>query len=328
MSDPVSAAFYNSDLDYSKHNQGLDFLSFHSPGDILAPHPDLFESDLDSSLAAFDQVQLQLLTVDSNDAYSFLRSDTPTCGPPSSFTVSSASESYDAASNYNLPTSPYSSTDYSFPIDLDMEFQKFRVDAVSDYGLATTVDPNSFGALPPTPPRSPEVAASAPPKPYRSSFSDYGSYSSDYRLAFSPTVAPSSLSPLPPQHPSSVPNRFAGESDEARADPRKKYRCTTCPRAFARAYNLKTHMATHDPNRLKPHVCPHRSCHRSFSRKHDLARHQVSLHGAQKADKDHRAFHPVVLKAQSIGVGNAARGWCEGCGKGWVGRARTCGCDT
>src|ERR1700733_12641868 len=29
--------------------------------------------------------------------------------------------------------------------------------------------------------------------------------------------------------------------------------------AFARAYNLKTHMATHDPNRLKPHVCPHSS---------------------------------------------------------------------
>ncbi|KAJ7352270.1 hypothetical protein DFH08DRAFT_643391, partial [Mycena albidolilacea] len=48
--------------------------------------------------------------------------------------------------------------------------------------------------------------------------------------------------------------------------------------AFARAYNLKTHMDTHDPNRLKPHVCPHRSCGRSFSRKHDLGRHLNSIH--------------------------------------------------
>lgn len=37
-------------------------------------------------------------------------------------------------------------------------------------------------------------------------------------------------------------------------------------------------MATHDPNRLKPHVCHHPGCGRSFSRKHDLGRHLVSIH--------------------------------------------------
>jgi len=79
-------------------------------------------------------------------------------------------------------------------------------------------------------------------------------------------------------------------------DARKKYQCPSCPRgwypllfsnallillsfaAFARAFNLKTHMATHDPNRLKPYVCPHKACNRSFSRKHDLGRHLVSIH--------------------------------------------------
>jgi hypothetical protein len=79
-------------------------------------------------------------------------------------------------------------------------------------------------------------------------------------------------------------------------DARKKYQCPSCPRglypvllskrftdfalfaAFARAFNLKTHIATHDPNRLKPYVCPHKSCNRSFSRKHDLGRHLVSIH--------------------------------------------------
>ena len=79
-------------------------------------------------------------------------------------------------------------------------------------------------------------------------------------------------------------------------DARKKYQCPSCPRglypvllskrstdfslfaAFARAFNLKTHMATHDPNRLKPYVCTHKTCNRSFSRKHDLGRHLVSIH--------------------------------------------------
>src|SRR5580704_2880852 len=113
---PFSATF--DSFDFAKQ-QSLDFFSFHSPSDILAPHPDLFESELDSSLAAFDEIQLQLLTVDSNDAYSFLRSDTPTCGPPSTITVSSES-AYDSLSShsesfYNYPQSPYPSN-YSFPL--------------------------------------------------------------------------------------------------------------------------------------------------------------------------------------------------------------------
>lgn len=52
--------------------------------------------------------------------------------------------------------------------------------------------------------------------------------------------------------------------------------------AFACAYNLKMHIQTHDPNRrLKPYSCHHKSCGRSFSRKHDLTRHMVSIHRAE-----------------------------------------------
>jgi hypothetical protein len=72
-------------------------------------------------------------------------------------------------------------------------------------------------------------------------------------------------------------------------------------------------MATHDPNRLKPHVCPHRSCGRSFSRKHDLGRHLVSIH---RDESD----------VASIGVEKGPRGWCDSCGKGYVGRAAECAC--
>ncbi|PWN98491.1 hypothetical protein FA09DRAFT_283308, partial [Tilletiopsis washingtonensis] len=57
-----------------------------------------------------------------------------------------------------------------------------------------------------------------------------------------------------------------------------------CDRAFARAYNLTTHISTHDPdpNRSKPFPCPYPSCKadggRAFSRKHDLQRHVASTH--------------------------------------------------
>lgn len=253
MSDPQSAnlhpsAFEAYTSDYSKHQQqGLDFFSFHSPSDILAPHPDLFESELDSSLAAFDEVQLQLLTVDSNDAFSYLRSDTPTCGPPSTITVSSES-AYDSLSSrsesfYNYPNSPYASTNYSFPLDLEMNFNRIRVD--SDYATQATVDPNSFGALPPTPPRSPPMAS---PFDQRSSFSDYGgsrpgrlntSAASDYyaHLGYGTgaqtTVSPSHMtSQLPIVSPVSHTRSLRGVDDDSKEDARKKYKCNSCPRGM------------------------------------------------------------------------------------------------
>ncbi|KAF7978920.1 hypothetical protein HWV62_44454 [Athelia sp. TMB] len=256
MSDPFhSAGFeaYNNASDFAKlqQQQGLDFFSFHSPSDILAPHPDLFESELDSSLAAFDEVQLQLLTVDSNDAFSYLRSDTPTCGPPSTITVSSES-TYDSLSAhsesfYNYPHSPYGQTNYSFPLDLEMDFQRIRVgvDNRSDYGVSatqqTTVDPNSFGALPATPPHSPPT--SSPYEHQRSSFSDYGgvrarghsSASSDYysQLGFGTngqnTVSPSNINSGLPMHPP-APRSLRGVEDDSKDDGRKKYRCPACPR--------------------------------------------------------------------------------------------------
>ncbi|KAF8133112.1 hypothetical protein K438DRAFT_2128783, partial [Mycena galopus ATCC 62051] len=71
-----------------------------------------------------------------------------------------------------------------------------------------------------------------------------------------PTVSPSHLSTQLPTIPAGQMAHVPAEDYKGNA--RKKYKCSACPRAFARAYNLKTHMAMHDPNRLKPHVCPHR----------------------------------------------------------------------
>jgi hypothetical protein len=330
-SSPFPPAF--DSFDFAKHHS-LDFFSFHSPSDILAPHPDLFESELDSSLAAFDELQLQLLTVDSNDAYSFLRSDTPTCGPPSTFTVSSES-AYDSLSSHS-DSFNYPSSNYSFPLELDMEFQRITVDPVQDY--AASADPTSFGTLPPTPPHSPPVpTTTTTTKPYepRSSFSDYTPSritiptSPHYftQLGFNTdhiphaTISPSRVSAQLPVVPSIPPLRPSSD-DGQKPDPRKKYKCASCPRAFARAYNLKTHMATHDPNRLKPYICPHQACRRSFSRKHDLGRHLISIH----RDESIASSHHSASNKKPIGVEKGPRSWCEVCGKGWVGRESDCDC--
>nr|GAT49699.1 MED6-domain-containing protein [Mycena chlorophos] len=266
------------DEDFAK---SLDFVSFQSPNDILAPHPDLFELELDSSLAAFDDDQLQMLAMQPHEAYaSLFRSETPTRGPPSNVTASSES-AYESLSSYsesfyNYPNSPQPPSNYSFPLDLDMEFQRIRVDAASEYAAvqassladaAAASARMSFGATAAGDTTRSTRTYSKAFNP-RATFSDYGPstrrpsvpvdiYSQlDFTNAAGPTVSPSHISS---QLPAIGQMAHVPEEEEYSAgDARKKYKCPSCPRAFARAYNLKTHMSTHDPNRLKPHVCPHR----------------------------------------------------------------------
>ncbi|KZT23753.1 hypothetical protein NEOLEDRAFT_1068712 [Neolentinus lepideus HHB14362 ss-1] len=346
---------------------GFDLFSFQTPSDVLAPHPDLFESELDRSLeACADQFQLQLLTVDSNDAFSFLRSDTPTYnGPPSTITASSES-AYESLSShsesfYNYPSSPnFTPSNYSFPLDLDMDFRRISVGHghLDDYAAVTSVaqqQSNGYAATDPSSYQSMQLAAAtngssgaAPPSAFeravsydrRASLSDYepsggvssgfSSSSSDYypQYKYSPraraesSASSTNVSPKMPAMPSVpiIPPLSGRGQKEEYDDPRKKYSCPTCNRAFARAYNLKTHIATHDPNRPKPHVCPHRACGRSFSRKHDLGRHLVSIHRDESAC-------PTQTRKPPIGVEKAQRGWCEGCGRGYVGKDRGCDCN-
>ncbi|KAJ7456636.1 hypothetical protein FB451DRAFT_1143342 [Mycena latifolia] len=344
---PPNSVFDDFTADYNKQ---LDFVSFQNPSsDILAPHPDLFELELDTSLAGFDDNELQLLTIDSHDAYTLFRSDTPTRGPPSNITASSES-AYDSLSSYsesfyNYPHSPHPPSNYSFPLDLEMDFQRIRVDAASEYAAAqassdAAADRMSFGAsAAPDTSRSSKVYTKAYES--RTTFSDYGPstrrpsipvdlYSQLNFNASSiagPTVSPSHISTQLPTIPAGQMAHVPEDEDYKGGDSRKKYKCSACPRAFARAYNLKTHMATHDPNRLKPHVCPHRSCGRSFSRKHDLGRHLISIHRdeSQREGSVCSSHHSVGSK-HSIGVEQGTRRWCERCGKGLIGHAVDCDC--
>lgn len=62
------------------------------------------------------------------------------------------------------------------------------------------------------------------------------------------------------------------------------FHCGQCDKVFQRSYNLKAHMDTHDPNRSKPHPCPHDGCSHAFHRRTDLVRHErcVSSHALEQ----------------------------------------------
>ncbi|KAJ2987311.1 hypothetical protein NUW54_g9461 [Trametes sanguinea] len=393
MSDPTFAQFYPQSaafepaayhkvdtaapptvaLDSNENQkQSFDFFNYSQAGlDVVAPHPDQFELELDNSLAAFD-AELSLLPIDTAD-FSFYRSTTPTFGPPSSFTVSSESVSgYDSVYNdsissrsesyYNFnnnnaqsPTSNYPSSVYSLTQEqltqdqLDMDFQRMAM---------PTDDPTSFGALPPSPsirssPGSvPNISQYSPAySSPRGSFSDYepaqpqqvrlaSSAASDYYPQAQVQINKYTGARVVQQHqqmrpPSSMSSHMSGVShpslssqrskmDNLHDDPKRKYQCPTCPRAFARAYNLKTHIQTHDPNRLKPYTCHHKSCGRSFSRKHDLTRHMVSIHRTESVASLAAA---AANSARPIGVDNGSRSWCDRCGRSWVGKGKEKGCE-
>lgn len=393
-------AFDSTSKLYNSPSQ-LDFFSFSSPQDVLAPHPDLFESELDSSLAAYDPLQLQL---PFDPAFAFLRTDTPSCGPLSTLTVSSESAStYDSVSQssqsdyYHASAngSSYTPTNYSF------DFERVRLDAAENYAAAAestgtasamayrAVQEHSLGHLSPIEDDDPTSFGTLPMTTSTGSvYSDYGSDYSPQPMMYNgaymnaqqvqhhsmeqrqntltmtnaygmqlqtPPASPDSsilngMAPVRSQLPAFTadnlganggtsfsslylcssaaqtviclesPSAFdMGYDEPPCTDPSKKFRCQQCNRGFARRYNLKTHLATHDPNRPKPFVCLHRQCGRSFSRKHDLTRHGLSIHG-----KD-----AVPVSSADVGVALVKeRQRCNTCGfsAGNNNGAKACSC--
>lgn len=130
---------------------------------------------------------------------------------------------------------------------------------------------------------------------------------------------------------SSTPASAASSSSRARSGPSKRFPCPKCDKAFARAYNLNTHLSTHDPdpNRSKPFACPYPSCKseggRSFSRKHDLQRHVASIHENEAEPGIHGDPEEVVGGDTgglvSLGLGTPGKKFrCNNCGRSFVRR--------
>ncbi|KAI0343979.1 hypothetical protein BDW22DRAFT_1327651 [Trametopsis cervina] len=286
-----------------------------------------FEEELD---LLFSQGILDVTTVPTTDnsaIFERIRTGTPTRGVPSTFTVSSESASaYDSV--YNETESVY--THYS---DLSALHEQFTMNFQS-LGVADS-DASVYSAQSPISPHgSPasnmgiSVASFSPTAfSHRGSFSDYEptrirvppSSASDYypqmsvpikysSHAMQGTVSPANVSSQLPSNQSLQGSIVASQREQkhdnmsrvpSSKDSKRKYQCPSCPRAFARAFNLKTHVQTHDPNRSKPYACQHKSCGRAFSRKHDLTRHLISIH---RSDVD------------PVGVAGGARSRCEDCG--------------
>ncbi|KAF9976232.1 hypothetical protein BGZ73_008939 [Actinomortierella ambigua] len=55
--------------------------------------------------------------------------------------------------------------------------------------------------------------------------------------------------------------------------------CTICGRAFSRLFNLNTHKITHDRVKARQFGCTEPGCKKAFTRKNDLQRHQITIHG-------------------------------------------------
>ncbi|KAJ3849484.1 hypothetical protein EV368DRAFT_85501 [Lentinula lateritia] len=312
-------AYSKNDLD-----QSLSFMN--SLDDVVAPTTDEFDSDLD---ALFQGINFDALTVQTTNPQVFQFR-----GPASAFTFSSSESSYESHSTHSESSYGYFSrdaaSDYSLSFDLDSEYPRFSVDTKAQNqgltpGRLDCIDPTAFNTMPASLYNPSDLALIAT-KSYdsKSSFSDYGPSTANFlkQLASYDTIAGAIVSV--DQIDSHLPGVFSialapSSTDDSRKDTssKKKYKCTVCTRAFDRAYNLKTHMDTHNPNRQKPYVCPHLSCHRAFSRKHDLGRHIISLH------RENAGLTPA---AKTIGVGNGARR-CHNCGKGYVGNDTPCNCD-
>lgn len=60
------------------------------------------------------------------------------------------------------------------------------------------------------------------------------------------------------------------------------HECIICGKLFKRSYNWKSHMETHNQDRIYPHPCPAMNgttpCGKKFQRKTDLDRHNDSVH--------------------------------------------------
>ncbi|KAJ1022592.1 hypothetical protein NDA16_003581 [Ustilago loliicola] len=131
---------------------------------------------------------------------------------------------------------------------------------------------------------------------------------------------------------SSTPASAASSStSRSGSGPVKRFPCPKCDKAFARAYNLNTHLSTHDPdpNRSKPFACPYPSCKseggRSFSRKHDLQRHVASIHENEAEPGIHGDPEEVVNGDTgglvSLGLGTPGKKFrCHNCGRSFVRR--------
>lgn len=233
------APFDMSSTQQQQKPPALDWLSFPAPAIVDAPHPDLFDLELDNSLSAFDQAQVQLLTLDYNDSFAFTnyRSETPQ-GPPSVITASSES-AYETLSSYSESLNNFSNNspafhrvEPGFP-ELNIDFARFQV--AQDLNTQPLVmDPSREQAL------YGGVYDNRPHYDPTYALSDTRSNSYGAVPGVNNTVMPGNiLNPGPradnSESPKSSSDGLALHGSDG--DPRKKYGCPNCTRCKSSRYH-------------------------------------------------------------------------------------------
>ncbi|KAF9907411.1 hypothetical protein EC991_010971 [Linnemannia zychae] len=72
--------------------------------------------------------------------------------------------------------------------------------------------------------------------------------------------------------------RKASEVQQAGEESPRQFVCAICGRAFSRLFNLNTHERTHDRSKARLFACPEQGCTKTFTRRNDCQRHQISIH--------------------------------------------------
>ncbi|KAG8926915.1 hypothetical protein FRC03_004447 [Tulasnella sp. 419] len=362
------SAVHQSAKKQAADSSSLDWLFSPTALDVLAPHPDAFDSELDSiALGSLDSdlATLPAIAIDpfyhqDINFYQYRgQADQATSqysgygGAPSTITSSESLSAYGSVYDSQYEPAPSvvsnnsNNTNSLSSLFPDLDFSSFELSptspSIEDMMLNAVDNRNNTGSRSST---SPSFDATSPssgsvsPTFYPITSSAAKTISPSYlgtaagaaslksTSSLSQMVSPSigsSVKNVPVNANSAlVTGKLGRDGPASDSDPRKKYACPSCPRSFARAFNLKTHMATHDPHRVKNFHCRHSGCGRSFSRKHDLGRHMVSIH----QDTTPPSAGPGPSGSSPIGVGSAERIWCDNCGRGWLAGSRdACDCD-
>ncbi|KAK3825138.1 MAG: hypothetical protein J3Q66DRAFT_278570 [Benniella sp.] len=90
-------------------------------------------------------------------------------------------------------------------------------------------------------------------------------------------------------------DEIANEAGDESSAPRQ-FVCSICGRAFSRLFNLNTHERTHDRSKARLFPCPEQGCKKSFTRKNDLQRHQISIHGVTHIYSCHKCDKPFTRR--------------------------------